>query len=145
MDPVLFTLLFVMVFVVLYFVGMYFYIQLLRRSLELMGQENRTIEPSFVWIEFFPIVGQCWNILISYQLVISIRNKINTLPNWRSTTLLFCLAVSHSFILASNVIAFFLVPKVTIVLFPLAVVLMALWIWQLISVHKFVESQRTQN
>jgi len=145
MDPLIYTILFVMFFVILYFVGMYFYIQLLRRSLELMGQENRTIEPSFIWIEFFPIVGQCWNVLISYQVAISIRNKLNTLPIYRSSALLMALGVSHAFVLASNMIAFFFVPMTTKVLFPLAMILMALWIWQLISVHKFVEAQRTQN
>ena len=145
MDPLVFTFLFVLFFAILYFVGMYFYIQLLRRSLELMGQENRTIEPSFIWIEFFPVVGQCWNVLISYQLTISIRKKIDTLPNWRSTTLLMGLGLSHSFVLASNMIAFFFIPLATKVLFPVAMILTARWIWELISVHKFVESQRAQN
>jgi len=141
MHPITFTLLFVSFFVLLYFIVMYFYIQLMRRILELAGQMNRTIEPSFIWIEFFPLVGQGWNVLISYQMAISVRNKINTMKDWRSTKLLFIFGISHSFVLASNVIALFFVPVVTKVLFPLAIILIIGWIWQLVSVRKFLESR----
>ncbi|MCJ8313035.1 MAG: hypothetical protein HRU38_12875 [Saccharospirillaceae bacterium] len=145
MDPRLFILLFVITVFVVYFVGLYFYIQLLRSTLELVGQENRTLEPSFIWIEFFPFIGPCWNILISYQIVISIRNKIKVLPIKRSILLLWGFGLTHSFILASSVIAFFFIPAISLVLFPIAIVLMLLWVWQLISVRKFIESQRVQN
>jgi len=145
MDPFLFTLLFVLFFFALYGIIVYFYIRLLQVSLELSGLEVRTIEPSFLWIQFFPLVGQGWNMLISYQVAVSLRNKIETLPVWKSTQLLFVFAVSHSFVLASCVVAIPLISKVNWVLFPLAMILMAGWIWQLASIHTFIRSQSEQN
>ncbi|BCE02902.1 hypothetical protein [Marinicellulosiphila megalodicopiae] len=144
MDPILFTLLFICFFVVIYAVAIYFYVRLLINSLDLCGEGNRKIEPSFVWIEFFPFVGQGWNILISYQICISLRDKIEMLSNWRSTTLLFAFGLSHSFVLAANMVALFFIPQTTAILFPLAMGLMACWVWQLISVNKFIAAQGEQ-